>query len=534
MTATRTSSRTKSGRRRLVGTRQSPRRPSDSGSNGEDEAVKSVGGPAQVEAYPVDGDPTRRSIQSLTEEDVVVEDDDKEAAGTLRTREMTETEDEEDGVEDAESVTSRERLVIPVASAHIDEVERVERVERVVERVGRVERSDKVERYGAVEGSIGESGPGLGKSVGPVEARIDTMAVALQRLTAMVAGMQTNALSEGLPAALVGRRRQTTATVQAAPTTTPVSHDDEEQEESRGTPSRRSEDRSRRSSTRDGRRGRRCSRRSPLPSDDSSSSSESVRNSDEGPSESSEEDSSDGSDESDGGDRERQLRRHRPSRRGSQPRHRRVKDLELPMFTPSPDMSVFTWIYRVDLALKGAEVLGRCKWSGRALYFILGNKLLENAATWWVDMNRRMPESEKTWKNLKKALLRRYGEKLDKSTAKWRVSMRRMMPGETYADFAAGLRSCVGRNRVSERVLLAQFYRCLEKTTRKLVKQRPKPKTLEEAVDKATDIDDPMENVAQGMINIGQSWATAPSHHVVAMEGTMRPTAIIPGLSSAV
>ncbi|GMF61762.1 unnamed protein product [Phytophthora fragariaefolia] len=68
--------------------------------------MKSAGGPAQVEAYPVDGDPTRRSIQPLPEEDVVVGDDEEEAAGTLRTREITETEDDVDDVEDAGSVTS--------------------------------------------------------------------------------------------------------------------------------------------------------------------------------------------------------------------------------------------------------------------------------------------------------------------------------------------------------------------------------------------------------------------------------------------
>ncbi|RAW23565.1 hypothetical protein PC110_g20001 [Phytophthora cactorum] len=71
-----------------------------------------------------------------------------------------------------------------------------------------------------------------------------------------------------------------------------------------------------------------------------------------------------------------------------------------------------------------------------------------------------------------------------------------MMPGEMYADFAAGLRDLVGRNKASERVLLAQFYRCLVKTTQKLVKQGKEPRTLEEAVDCPTEIDDPMDNTA--------------------------------------
>jgi hypothetical protein len=72
----------------------------------------------------------------------------------------------------------------------------------------------------------------------------------------------------------------------------------------------------------------------------------------------------------------------------------------------------------VDLALKGAEESGRGSWSDRSLYFIMGNKLMENAAKWWVD-DGRMPDRKRTWTNLKKALLRRYGEKLDKSAAEW-------------------------------------------------------------------------------------------------------------------
>ncbi|KAG2978945.1 hypothetical protein PC118_g12019 [Phytophthora cactorum] len=86
-----------------------------------------------------------------------------------------------------------------------------------------------------------------------------------------------------------------------------------------------------------------------------------------------------------------------------------------------------------------------------------------------------------------------------------------MMPAETHAELAAGQCDVVGRNKGSERVLLVQFYRLLAKTTKKLVKLDSKPRTLEEAVDKAADIDDPMGNVAQGMVNIGQLWATAPS-----------------------
>ncbi|KAE9064815.1 hypothetical protein PF010_g28466 [Phytophthora fragariae] len=259
-------------------------------------------------------------------------------------------------------------------------------------------------------------------------------------------------------------------------------------------------------------------------------STESDREDDDG---SADDESGDGSDE---GGRRRSRRgarrepRRRRERRERQPRRKSVKDLELPTFTPSPKVSVSTWIDRVDPALKGAEESGRGKWSDSVLYYILGNKLMENAARWWVNMNRQLPKRKRTWSNLKKGLLRRYGETKDKSAAEWRVSMRPMMPGETYADFAAGLRDVVGRNHVSERVQLAQFYRCLDKTTRKLVRQAPKPKTLEEAVDKATAIDDPMDNVAQGMLNVGLPWASAPRPYLIPMTGTMGQTMVIPGI----
>ncbi|EGZ08212.1 hypothetical protein PHYSODRAFT_405751, partial [Phytophthora sojae] len=138
-----------------------------------------------------------------------------------------------------------------------------------------------------------------------------------------------------------------------------------------------------------------------------------------------------------------------------------IRDLELPTFLPSPMVSVSTWIARVDFALQGARLSGSGDWTDNELYYVLGNKLQDNAARWWVQMDQEVRGGEKT--------------------------QRRMIPGETFVDFAAGLRDLCGQNRVSERVSLAQFYRSLEKTTRQLVKQAPRPRTLKEAVDKATE-----------------------------------------------
>jgi hypothetical protein len=237
-------------------------------------------------------------------------------------------------------------------------------------------------------------------------------------------------------------------------------------------------------------------------------------------------DEAEDSSSSDGG---RPRRGSRTTRRGRPSRAPNIKDLELPKCTPSPKVSVSTWIERVDLALEGARSSRRGRWTDQELYYILGNKLLESASKWWVMMNRKLQQRERTWTTLKKALLQRYGERLDMSAAEWRVNQRRMIPGETYADFAAGLRDAAGRNLVEERVLLAQFYRCLSITVRQLVRQRT-PATLEEAVDAAMEIDDTNSNVGQGMQNIGQPWATAPNPCLVPMAGTMGQTLVIPGI----
>ncbi|KAE8889050.1 hypothetical protein PF003_g26817 [Phytophthora fragariae] len=149
-------------------------------------------------------------------------------------------------------------------------------------------------------------------------------------------------------------------------------------------------------------------------------------------------------------------------------------------------------------------------------------------------MDQELPNAEKTWTRLKAALMRRYGERPDQAMAEWRVYQRMMYPGETFVDFAAGLRDLTGQNHVSERTLLSQFYRNLDKTTRMLVKQDPVTTTLEQAVDKATAIDDPIDNVAQGMMNIGQAWATAPNAFTVPMNGTMGSVAIVPGVGMGV
>ncbi|OWY90408.1 hypothetical protein PHMEG_00041473 [Phytophthora megakarya] len=120
-------------------------------------------------------------------------------------------------------------------------------------------------------------------------------------------------------------------------------------------------------------------------SDDGSSSSGSSSNSD----------SSSSSDDSD----DRGRRRRRDKRRS-------IKDLEIPVYSPSPN----SMDRCVDLALKGARRSGWGNWSDRDLYYLLGNKLVDKTARWYTGISKRLRPNQRTWTNLKRALLRRYGE----------------------------------------------------------------------------------------------------------------------------
>ncbi|KAK1928917.1 hypothetical protein P3T76_015557 [Phytophthora citrophthora] len=210
-------------------------------------------------------------------------------------------------------------------------------------------------------------------------------------------------------------------------------------------------------------------------------------------------------------------------------RRKNIRDLELTPFQPSSNNSVLTWIKKVDLALEGARISGRGGWTGGELYYIVGNKLQDDAARFWAQVDLGMRPEMRTWSYLKAALKRRYGQRPDKSQAELRVNQRYLMPGETFADFAAGLRDDRGETKMSERVLLAQFIRNLPKTTRQLIRES-KPKTLDKAVDKATEVDDPFDNVAQGIKNIGQEWITAQMTYPIAVGAASGHAMVVPGV----
>ncbi|KAE9179615.1 hypothetical protein PF002_g27772 [Phytophthora fragariae] len=194
----------------------------------------------------------------------------------------------------------------------------------------------------------------------------------------------------------------------------------------RSAPPARAPRRTRREQRRGNRRaGARRSTPDEEPSDDGSSSSSSEESVDDSSSssddaESSSSSSSSAADEAEFHRRHDERERRRHHNRHEPVRRQNVKDLELPTYVPSPEVSVSTWIDRIDLILTGAEESGRGSWTDWNLYFIVGGKLQEDAARWWVNLNRRLKEHKKRWSYLKRALLRRYGERLDKATAEWR------------------------------------------------------------------------------------------------------------------
>ncbi|KAJ8579185.1 hypothetical protein ON010_g6 [Phytophthora cinnamomi] len=253
----------------------------------------------------------------------------------------------------------------------------------------------------------------------------------------------------------------------------------------------------------------------PSPDDSSSSSDSSEDSIDDSSTSSDDPESSSSSSSSDTEEDEHHARHSERERRGyhghhEEARRQNVKDHELPTYVPSPDVSVSTWINRMDLNLKGAEESGRGSWMDRNLYFIIGGKLQDDAARWWVNLNRRLRESKKRWTYLRKALLRRYGERMDKSAADWRGNSRVWTRGKftLISELAFG-------------VLLAETSL-----------QDPKPKTLEKAIKKATKIDDPDDNVPQGMANIGQPWATAPTSYLMPMTSNAGQPTVISGMGA--
>ncbi|GMF32679.1 unnamed protein product [Phytophthora fragariaefolia] len=316
--------------------------------------------------------------------------------------------------------------------------------------------------------------PGAAASAGPAAERMDLTSAIQQMMTTM---RQLEQRVEGMEVAQTPAMR---TAPDAAPTATPKA----------ASPTRAGLEA--RTTAATGTVRPRRARRSPSPS----GSDDSNDDSDDG-------DSSDSS-EGDQERRDRRRRRGRPRgtgagyRRSRRPRRRtkkNVKDIELMPFKPSPTgVRAEIWIAKVDLAVEGARISGRVEWTDEELYYIVGNKLQEDAAKFWVQMNKELTRTEKTWSRLKAAMVRRYGERPDLAAAEWRVMQRRMYPGETFADFASGLRDASDQNRVREETLLGQFYRCLEKTTRQL------------------------------------PWAVSAVPGAVQMDGTTGPVTVVPGL----
>lgn len=196
---------------------------------------------------------------------------------------------------------------------------------------------------------------------------------------------------------------------------------------------------------------------------------------------------------------------------------RRMKDLEIGPYIPSPKLAVSTWIDMVDMRLEGAERSRRGGWTDEDLYFILGNKLKESAAEWHVDLHRQLARrgerNKMTWTHLKRQLLHRFGERLNRAQAEERVRKRFKSTAEGYMTYASQLRRLVGRNRVREQVLLDQFYKQLSPGVLESVRRKqPLPSTVEGAARRAARYDpNEAKRVATAMRRLGQRWEEAPS-----------------------
>jgi len=252
---------------------------------------------------------------------------------------------------------------------------------------------------------------------------------------------------------------------------------------------------------------------------------------------------SDDSDEEDepGGSRHTSGGRHdRDGQRVRRPTpgelDRRMKDLEISSYVPSPSMAVSTWIDMVNMRLQGAESSQRGGWTDKDLYFILGNKLKESAAEWHVELHRQLErrghEHRMTWTYLKKQLLLRFGERLNRAQAEGRVRERFKFDAEGYMTYASQLRRLVGRNHVREQTLLDQFYKQLSPGVLESVKRkRPLPKTVEGAARRASRYDPyEGERVAAAMRRLGQRWSeTPPAYRTNRGEDSIP---LIPGVSA--
>lgn len=210
---------------------------------------------------------------------------------------------------------------------------------------------------------------------------------------------------------------------------------------------------------------------------------------------------------------------------------RRIKDINLPEYTPSPQASIHSWLERIAIMLRGAAIQSQGTWRDDELFFIVGGLLKGDAADWLVSVHRQLDDQAKTFTHLRQLLTQRYGERPNVTAAKARMYQTWWTAGQTFSDYAALLRRVVGNNPVTEQELVEQFINGIPDTVRPWVSTaEPKPRTVEEAAALASQIHDPTQNVARGMQLIGQQYVTGRSRGPMTVLGTMGEAQVIPGV----
>ncbi|OWZ09363.1 hypothetical protein PHMEG_00017955 [Phytophthora megakarya] len=177
------------------------------------------------------------------------------------------------------------------------------------------------------------------------------------------------------------------------------------------------------------------------------------------------------------------------------------------------------WTDRIGLALQGARESGRGEWSGHALYFILGNILIGEAANWWKPG--------------------RYGEDMDPPEAGAFTTIwveRRYLVGGVSSEHknprsqgaSCRLRCCIeesGWKTSGERT-------SADGSILPRNGQDDSSTDLEEAVIKAAEIDDPMENLVDMAVVTGNaSSAVTQSEQTAGNDATTR-TVALPGVGN--
>jgi hypothetical protein len=171
------------------------------------------------------------------------------------------------------------------------------------------------------------------------------------------------------------------------------------------------------------------------------------------------------------------------------PRERgfRAKNLRIPEFNSEGATAVEHWLNAIDLAVQADECELDAPWPQRPLYFAVGASLRGNAATWFLDHNSRVTNTERTFDRLSELLRAQYGSRETVESVTSRLNRRSQEPGETFAEYAVALRKLSDKVHVPQATLVHSFLEGLSSDAVHFVRG-PTFRTLEGAVEHAEKV----------------------------------------------